>query len=86
MEGLALDGAVALASLRWQRADDDPKTWTARDAAGVFYIMTAHSERGSNVLDVSAFHTPTGQLLREWRWILGSTFDKLPDAPAEGQA
>lgn len=86
MEGLAFDGAVAIATLNWEQADDDPKTWTARDRnSSVFYIMSAHSERGTNCLDVSAF-CRTGELLREWRWVLGSTFDKLPDAQPEGQA
>lgn len=81
---IGLEGAVAIATLNWQRTEDDPCTWTARDN-GLLYIMTSHREGGRAIIDVSVFH-PRAGLLREWRWMLGSTFDRLPDAPVEGTA
>lgn len=85
MADMGLEGAAVIAAQTWERAADDPHTWTARGRDGLLYIMTSHRESGHAMIDVSAF-LRSGELLREWRWTLGSTFDKLPDGPVEGNA
>lgn len=82
-----IHGASLLASLTWEKTDDTLNTWTARSQdRSLYYILSCEESHGSSLLDLTEFHPASGRLLHEWRWVLGSTFGILPDAPAEGTA
>lgn len=81
---MGLEGIALVAALTWEPTEGEVGMWTAR-RDGRLYLMTAHREQGRCMMDVSCF-LRSGELLREWRWTLGSTFDKLPDSQPEGTA